>query len=130
MPQRIRDNDFAVNKSLPYRRAARTVNVSSGAGSLARNADPAHFGHSLYGANLPCVQDGAQCDDAFHAYPVIYDEDQGERSSPGFIKTNLNNYAVIGTAAEGSREVVRLALVGTDGLSGTFTRWENQTIPW
>jgi len=31
---------------------------------------------------------------------------------------------------EGSREVVRVALLGPDGPTGTFTRWENATIPW
>jgi hypothetical protein len=30
----------------------------------------------------------------------------------------------------GSREVVRVALLGPDGPTGTFTRWENTTIPW
>ncbi len=30
----------------------------------------------------------------------------------------------------GSREVVRVALLGPDGPSGTFTRWENTNIPW
>jgi len=25
---------------------------------------------------------------------------------------------------------VRVALLGPDGPSGTFTRWENVTIPW
>ena len=28
------------------------------------------------------------------------------------------------------REPVRLALLGPDGPTGTFTRWENVTIPW
>ena len=27
-------------------------------------------------------------------------------------------------------EVVRVALLGPDGPTGTFTRWESQTIPW
>ena len=31
---------------------------------------------------------------------------------------------------DGSREVVRVALLGPDGPTGTFTRWENTTIPW
>jgi hypothetical protein len=26
--------------------------------------------------------------------------------------------------------VVRVALLGPDGPTGTFTRWENETIPW
>ena len=31
---------------------------------------------------------------------------------------------------DGSREVVRVALLGPDVPSGTFTRRENITIPW
>ena len=27
-------------------------------------------------------------------------------------------------------EAVRVALLGSDGPTGRFTRWENQTIPW
>jgi NAD(P)-dependent dehydrogenase (short-subunit alcohol dehydrogenase family) len=50
--------------------------------------------------------------------------------SPGFIKTNLNNYEGTQTVEEGAREPVRLALLGADGPTGTFTRWESETIPW
>jgi len=30
----------------------------------------------------------------------------------------------------GAREAVRVALLGPDSPTGTFTRWENETIPW
>jgi NAD(P)-dependent dehydrogenase (short-subunit alcohol dehydrogenase family) len=50
--------------------------------------------------------------------------------SPGFTKTNLNGYAGTETVEEGAREAVRVALLGPDAPTGTFTRWENQTIPW
>ena len=39
-------------------------------------------------------------------------------------------YAGMQSVEEGSREVVRVALLGPDGPTGTFTRWENVTIPW
>ena len=42
--------------------------------------------------------------------------------SPGFTKTNLNSYAGTETVEEGAREVVRVALLGPDGPTGTFTR--------
>jgi NAD(P)-dependent dehydrogenase (short-subunit alcohol dehydrogenase family) len=50
--------------------------------------------------------------------------------SPGFTKTNLNGYEGTQSLEEGSREVVRVALLGPDGSTNTFTRWENVTIPW
>ena len=33
-------------------------------------------------------------------------------------------------ASEGAREAVRVALLGPDSPTGTFTRWEGETIPW
>jgi len=50
--------------------------------------------------------------------------------TPGFTKTNLNGYEGTASVEDGSREVVRVALLGPDGPTGTFTRWENETIPW
>ena len=50
--------------------------------------------------------------------------------SPGFTATNLNNYAGTETVEDGSREVVRVALLGPDAPGGTFTRWEDVSIPW
>ena len=51
-------------------------------------------------------------------------------ASPGFTKTNLNGYEGVESIEDGSREVVRVALLGPDGPTGTFTRWENAPIPW
>jgi NAD(P)-dependent dehydrogenase (short-subunit alcohol dehydrogenase family) len=50
--------------------------------------------------------------------------------SPGFTATNLNGFEGTESIADGSREVVRVALLGKDGPSGTFTRWNDVTIPW
>ena len=38
--------------------------------------------------------------------------------SPGFTKTNLNGYAGTETVEEGTREAVRVALLGPDGPTG------------
>jgi NAD(P)-dependent dehydrogenase (short-subunit alcohol dehydrogenase family) len=50
--------------------------------------------------------------------------------SPGYTKTNLNGYSGTETLEEGAREAVRVALLGSDGPTGKFTRWNNETIPW
>jgi NAD(P)-dependent dehydrogenase (short-subunit alcohol dehydrogenase family) len=50
--------------------------------------------------------------------------------SPGFTKTNLNGCGGTESLEAGSREVVRVALLGPDSPTDTFTRWENVTIPW
>ena len=63
--------------------AARIVNVSSGVGSLTRNADPAFPLPLDLRPRLPGVQDGAQRDDARHGDRAGVDRDQGQRRLPG-----------------------------------------------
>jgi hypothetical protein len=41
---------------------------------------------------------------------------------------NLNGYAGKESVEDGSREVVRVALLSQKGPTGTFTRWKNTTI--
>jgi NAD(P)-dependent dehydrogenase (short-subunit alcohol dehydrogenase family) len=109
---------------------ARIVNVSSGAGSLSRISDPNNPGRSIFG---PTYSASKTALNALTVAMAIELESEGIKVnavSPGFIKTNLNNYGGTGTAEEGAREPVRLALIGADGPTGTFTRWENETIPW
>ena len=50
--------------------------------------------------------------------------------SPGFTKTNLNNYQGTETVEEGAREAVRVALLGPDSPTGTFTHATLGMIPW
>ena len=110
--------------------AARIVNVSSGAGSLARNADPSHPGRTLFGPAYPASKTALNAMTLAMAIELESTGIKVNAVSPGFLKTNLNNYAGTGTVEEGSREVMRVALLGPDGPTGTFTRWENMTIPW
>jgi NAD(P)-dependent dehydrogenase (short-subunit alcohol dehydrogenase family) len=109
---------------------ARIVNVSSGAGSLARNSDPAFAGRAIFGPVYPASKTALNALTVAMAIELEPEGIKVNAVSPGFIKTNLNNYAGTGTVEEGAREPVRLALLGPDGPTGTFTRWENETIPW
>jgi NAD(P)-dependent dehydrogenase (short-subunit alcohol dehydrogenase family) len=108
---------------------ARIVNVSSGAGSLTRNADPAHPGRSLFGPTYAASKTALNALTIAMAIELEPEGIKVNACSPGFIKTNFNNGGT-GTVEEGAREPVRLALLGPDGPTGTFTRWENDTIPW
>ncbi|MEX8546433.1 MAG: SDR family NAD(P)-dependent oxidoreductase [Mucilaginibacter sp.] len=109
---------------------ARIVNVSSGAGSLARNSDPAHPGRSLFGPTYAASKTALNALTIAMAIELEPEGIKVNAVSPGFIKTNLNNYGGTGTVEEGAREVVRVALLGPNDASGTFTRWENTPIPW
>ena len=48
---------------------------------------------------------------------------------PGYTKTNLNNFSGTQTVEEGAREPVRLALIGPDGPTGTFSN-ASGPLPW
>ena len=110
--------------------AARIVNVSSGAGSLTMHSDPA-FAHRsgfrpLYHASKTALN-------AMTLAMAIELESTGIKVnavSPGSTKTNLNNYQGVDTVEEGAREAVRVALLGPDGPTGTFTHATLGTLPW
>jgi NAD(P)-dependent dehydrogenase (short-subunit alcohol dehydrogenase family) len=109
---------------------ARIVNVSSGVGSLKTNLDPAFAYRAIFGPVYPASKTALN---ALTVAMAIELEPEGinvNAVSPGFTRTNLNGYAGTETVEEGAREVVRVALLGPDSPTGTFTRWENQTIPW
>lgn len=110
--------------------AARVVNVRSGVGSLTLNADPAFPYRAFFSPVYPASKTALN---AITLAMMLELESTGIKVnlvSPGFTATALNGYAGTETIEEGSREVVRVALLGPDGPSGTFTRWENVTIPW
>lgn len=109
---------------------ARIINVSSGVGSLSTNADPAYPYHKMYGPVYPASK--AALNAMTLAMMVELESTQIKINlvSPAFTKTNLNGFEGVESVEDGSREVVRVALLGPDGPSGTFTRWENTSIPW
>jgi NAD(P)-dependent dehydrogenase (short-subunit alcohol dehydrogenase family) len=109
---------------------SRIVNVSSGVGSLTLNADPAYPYHPMFGPVYPASKAALN---AITLAMMVELESTGIKVnlvSPGFTRTNLNGYEGTQSLEEGSREVVRVALLGPDGPTGTFTRWENAAIPW
>ncbi len=109
---------------------AHILNVSSGVGSMTTNANPEYLHRKMYS---PGYAASKTAQNAITLAMMIELEGSGIRVnlvSPGFTKTNLNGYAGTESLKDGSREVVRVALLGPNGPSGTFTRWENATIPW
>jgi NAD(P)-dependent dehydrogenase (short-subunit alcohol dehydrogenase family) len=109
---------------------ARIVNVSSGVGSLTTNADPAYPYHAMFGPIYPASKAALNAMTLAMMVELESTDIKVNLVSPGFTKTNLNGYAGTESVEDGSREVVRVALLGPDGPTGTFTRWENTEIPW
>jgi NAD(P)-dependent dehydrogenase (short-subunit alcohol dehydrogenase family) len=118
---------------LPLLRAtpgARIVNVSSGVGSLTTNLDPAFAYRAIFGPVYPASKTALNALTVAMAIELEPEGIKVNAVSPGFTRTNLNGYAGTETVEEGAREAVRVALLGPDSPTGTFTRWENETIPW
>ena len=109
--------------------AARIVNVSSGVGSLTRNADPAFQWRSIFGPVYPASKTALNAITLAMAIELESTDIKVNAACPGFTKTNLNNYAGTQTVEEGAREPVRLALLGPDGPTGTFSNTAGP-IPW
>lgn len=109
---------------------ARIVNVSSGVGSLSSNADPQFAYRAHYGPNYPASKAALNAVTLAMMIELESTDIKINLVSPGFTKTALNGYEGIESLEDGSREVVRVALLGPDGPTGTFTRWEDTTIPW
>ncbi|RKR82412.1 NADP-dependent 3-hydroxy acid dehydrogenase YdfG [Mucilaginibacter gracilis] len=109
---------------------ARIVNVSSGVGSLASNADPAFPYRAFYGPVYAASKTGLN---AMSLAMMIELEGTGIKLnlvSPAFTSTALNGFEGTESVEDGSREVVRVCLYGPNDPSGTFTSWENTEIPW
>lgn len=109
--------------------AARIVNVSSGVGSLARTLGPdgEHlreiFGaYSISKAALNSVTVG-------FAIELEKDGIKVNGACPGYTATALNNFHGTRTVEQGAQEPVRLALLGSNGPTGTYSNDEG-LLPW
>ena len=110
--------------------AARIVNVSSGAGSLTMNADPAFAHRAIFGPGYAASKTALNAMTLAMAIELESSGIKVNAVSPGFTRTNLNGYAGTETVEEGASEAVRVALLGPDGPTGTFTHAQLGTIPW
>jgi NAD(P)-dependent dehydrogenase (short-subunit alcohol dehydrogenase family) len=109
---------------------ARIVNVSSGVGSLTMNMDPAFPYRSIFGPVYPASKTALNAMTVAMAIELEPAGIKVNAVSPGYTKTNLNNYSGTETVEEGAAEAVRVALLGPDGPTGTFTHAKLGTIPW
>jgi NAD(P)-dependent dehydrogenase (short-subunit alcohol dehydrogenase family) len=108
--------------------SARIVNISSSSGSLTLNSDPANPHRAMFGT-YSCSKT------ALNAITVAFASDlesagiKVNAACPGFTSTNLNNFEGTRTVEQAAREPGRLALLGPDGPTGTFSN-EDGPLPW
>ena len=109
--------------------AARIVNVSSGVGSLTRTSEPAYPYRSIFGPGYAASKTALNAMTVAMAIELESTGIKVNAACPGYTKTNLNNYSGTQTLEEGAREPVRLALLGQDGPTGTFSN-SSGPLPW
>ncbi|WP_044240837.1 SDR family oxidoreductase [Chondromyces apiculatus] len=109
--------------------AGRIVNVSSGLGSLALNADPASpfaafkiigYNASKAALNMLTVQ---------LAYELRDAGIKVHSADPGYTATDLNGNSGTQTIEEGARETIRLALLPADAPTGGYSS-KDGPVPW
>jgi NAD(P)-dependent dehydrogenase (short-subunit alcohol dehydrogenase family) len=109
--------------------AARIVNVSSGSGSLTLNADPTNSHREMFGAVYAPSKTALNAITLAFAIELMSTGIKVNAVSPGFTATDLNNFEGTGTVQQAARHPVRLALIGEDGPTGTFSS-ERSELPW
>jgi NAD(P)-dependent dehydrogenase (short-subunit alcohol dehydrogenase family) len=108
--------------------AARVVNIASSGGSMTLNSDPSNSHRAMFGtysaskaaANAVTVAFAAELEAAGIKVNA---------ACPGFTGTDLNFFRGTRTTEQAAREPVRLALIGPDGPTGTFST-EDGPLPW
>ncbi|MEO9337094.1 SDR family oxidoreductase [Mesorhizobium sp. SB112] len=109
---------------------ARIINISSGAGSLTLNSDPDFPLRPLFDAGYAASK--AALNGLTLAMAIELDAEgiKVNAVSPGYTKTRLTGFAGTETVEEGAAEAVRVALLGPEAPTGTFTHATMGALPW
>lgn len=108
--------------------AGRIVLTASSGASMTLNQDPANPHRTMFG-NYSVSKTAAHAVTLAFALALESTNIKVNAACPGFTSTALNNFRGTRSVQEGAREPVRLALIGADGPTGTFSD-ENGTVPW
>lgn len=109
--------------------AGRVVNVSSTVGLLTLNADPNFPPRAIFGPSYSASKTALNAITLAFAIELEATPIKVNAVCPGFTGTELNNFAGPRTVQQAAREPVRLALIGDDGPTGTFSN-EDGPLPW
>lgn len=109
---------------------ARIVNISSGMGSLTASSDPASPLRPLFNAGYAASKTALNALTVAMAIELEADGIKVNAVSPGYTKTRLTRFTGTESVEEGAAEAVRVALLGPDAPTGTFTHATMGVIPW
>ena len=108
--------------------AGRIVLTASSGASMTLNSDPANTHRRMFG-NYSVSKTAAHAVTLAFALALESTNIKVNAACPGFTSTALNNFNGTRSLEEGAREPVRLALIGADGPTGTFSD-ENGPVAW
>ncbi|MBO0607680.1 SDR family NAD(P)-dependent oxidoreductase [Myceligenerans salitolerans] len=109
---------------------ARIVNVSSAVGSLTLTADPGSPFHASFEPVYAASKTALNAVTLAMMVELEGSDIKVNLVSPGFANTALVKFQGTESVEEAAREVVRVARLGPEGPSGTFTAWEGAGLPW
>jgi len=109
--------------------AASVVNVSSNLGSLSM-LSPANPYRGTFNPGYGASKTALNAVTVAFAIDLEAEGIRVNAVTPGFTATALNNYEGTETVQQGAAEAVRVALLGGDAPTGTFTGSINQAQPW
>ena len=117
---------------LPLLRAApagRIVNVSTRLGSLTAITDPAFPMRGIGGVAYGPSKSALNAITVAFAQELANTNIKVNLACPGYTATDLNGNSGPRTVSEAAQEPVRLALLGPEGPTGTFSN-DDGSIPW
>jgi NAD(P)-dependent dehydrogenase (short-subunit alcohol dehydrogenase family) len=109
---------------------ARIVNVTSAQGSLTLMADPAFPFHSTFEPVYSASKTALNAVTLSMMVELEATDIKVNLVSPGFANTALVKFEGTESVEDACREVLRVARLGPDGPTGTFTSWDGVDLPW
>ncbi len=108
--------------------APRIVNMGSTGGSLSWNSTPGNDHRAMFGA-YSASKSAVHAVTLAFAFALESTPIKVNAACPGHTSTALNNYSGARTVEQGAKEAVRLAMLGPEGPTGTFSD-ENGAVAW
>jgi NAD(P)-dependent dehydrogenase (short-subunit alcohol dehydrogenase family) len=109
--------------------AGRIVNVGSSLGSIGLASDPSHPYRAMFGAAYSPSKTALNAVTKAFSIELEKTNIKVNVVCPGYVATDLNDHQGHRTVEQGARQAVKMALIGPDGPTGTYTD-EDGTIPW
>jgi NAD(P)-dependent dehydrogenase (short-subunit alcohol dehydrogenase family) len=109
--------------------AGRIVNVGSSSGSLTLNANPEFQFRHVFGSAYSPSKAALSATTLAFAIELEKTNIKVNVVCPGYVATELNDFRGFRTVEQGAKQAVKMALIGPDGPTGTFSDDEG-TVPW